>query len=66
MRMAKDVTMAVIILAVGLLMLLGDKFGNPALRTFILEKDIVLRYLFGGICILYGSFRLYRGIKKDY
>jgi hypothetical protein len=23
-------------------------------------------YIFGGLCLLYGGFRIYRGIKKDY
>ncbi len=23
-------------------------------------------YIFGGLCILYGGFRIYRGIKKNY
>jgi hypothetical protein len=23
-------------------------------------------YIFGGVCLLYGGFRIYRGIKKNY
>ncbi len=23
-------------------------------------------YVFGGLCLLYGGFRIYRGIKKNY
>ena len=23
-------------------------------------------YIFGGLCLLYGGFRIYRGIKKNY
>ena len=23
-------------------------------------------YLFGGLCLLYGGFRIYRGVKKNY
>lgn len=23
-------------------------------------------YIFGGLCLLYGGFRIYRGLKKDY
>jgi hypothetical protein len=33
---------------------LGDIFSTP------------FNYIFGGLCLLYGGFRIYRGIKKDY
>ncbi|HUP14279.1 MAG TPA: hypothetical protein VM187_18785 [Niastella sp.] len=33
---------------------LGDIFSAP------------FNYIFGGLCLLYGGFRIYRGIKKDY
>jgi hypothetical protein len=66
MRSLKDITMAVMILMVGIVLLLGDKFGSQALKEFILEKDTLIRYLFGGLCLLYGGFRLFRGIKKDF
>jgi hypothetical protein len=67
MRMIYDVTMAILILGIGILLLLGDKFGVPALKTFLLTRvDSLIRYMFGGISILYGGFRLYRGIKSDY
>lgn len=65
-RTIYDITMALLILAIGVIMLLGDKMGNVALKTFILERDPTIRYLFGGLCVLYGGFRLYRGIKRDY
>ncbi len=66
MRTIYDLTMAILFLAIGLTMLLGDKFGIPALRDFVAGLNPFIRYSFGGICILYGSFRLYRGIKHDY
>jgi hypothetical protein len=28
--------------------------------------DPVMRYLFSGLCLLYGGFRIYRGYKKNY
>ncbi len=33
---------------------LESRFDDPAMKTF------------GGICILYGAFRIYRGYKKNY
>ena len=30
------------------------------------EEDAYLLYLFAGLCILYGGFRVYRGIQKNY
>ena len=62
MRMTYDITMAIIFLGVAIAMLLAEKLKLEQL-AFI---DPVFRYLFGGICLLYGGFRLYRGIKRDY
>ena len=64
MRSMKDIIMAVIILAVGVLMIFGDKFQFT--RVMMANKDPIIKYLFGGLCALYGGFRLYRGIKQDY
>jgi len=66
MRMVYDFTMALLILLMGAVMLFGDKFGNEPMKEFIGSLDVTIRYLFGGLCILYGAFRLYRGIKHDY
>jgi uncharacterized membrane protein len=30
------------------------------------EDDAYLLYLFAGLCILYGGFRVYRGVQKNY
>jgi hypothetical protein len=62
MRMIYDLTMGLLILSMGLLMLFGDRLEI----AFIVELDPVIRYLFGGLCLIYGGFRLYRGIKRDY
>jgi hypothetical protein len=62
MRMVYDLTMGALILGVGLILFFGDRFGLP----IIAELDTVIRYGFGGLCFLYGSFRIYRGIKHDY
>lgn len=66
MRTVYDITMALLILSIGVIMLVGDKLGSETLKNFIADRDITMRYLFGGLCILYGGFRLYRGIKRDY
>lgn len=64
MRAIKDIVMALIILTVGVFMFFGDKFEIT--RTMMSEKDPLIKYLFGGLCALYGGFRLYRGIKQNY
>ena len=62
MRMVYDLTMGALTLGVGLILFFGDRFGLP----IISELDTVIRYGFGGLCFLYGGFRIYRGIKHDY
>ncbi len=66
MRVTYDLTMAILILAIGCLLLFGDKFGSKTLKDFVTGLDPLLRYMFGTLCLLYGGFRLYRGIKQDY
>ncbi|UAY57171.1 hypothetical protein [Arachidicoccus terrestris] len=63
-RSIKDIVMAVLILTVGVLMFFGDKFELT--QAMMADKDPIIKYLFGGLCALYGGFRLYRGIKQDY
>jgi hypothetical protein len=62
LRMIYDFTMAGIILAMGLILFFGNRVG----LDMISELDPVMRYGFAGLCLLYGSFRVYRGIKHDY
>ena len=57
-----DIGRAIVILSVAVVLLLGDLFKFEQ----IMQIDPLLRYMFGGISLLYGSFRLYRGIKADY
>ena len=66
MRMVYNISMGILVLAMAVVMLFGDRLGNDAIEQFISPIDPVLRYLFGGLCLLYGLFRLYRGIKKEY
>ncbi len=62
MRMTYDLTMAVLFLAMAVVMLFAEQLK---LEQFI-SVDPLFRYMFGGICLLYGGFRLYRGIKRQY
>jgi len=62
MRMTYDLVMAVLFLAMAVGMLAAEKLHFEQMIAI----DPVFRYLFGGICLLYGGFRLYRGIKRDY
>ncbi len=65
MRMVKDLTMSIIILAMSFLMFFGNKI--PALQPIMQDKDPMLVNIFGGLCLLYGGFRLYRSItQRDY
>jgi hypothetical protein len=61
--MIYDITMSVVFLGVGIVMFLA-----PYIRLdYVTEMDATMRVLFGGLCLLYGSFRLYRAVnKKDY
>jgi hypothetical protein len=60
--MIYDLTMAILLLGMAMVMLFADKLK---VDRFI-EIDSSFRYMFGAICLLYGGFRLYRGIKSDY
>jgi hypothetical protein len=62
MRTVYNITMGLIIIGIGLVMLFHNKIGLNLFEQF----DPIMIYGFGGLCILYGGFRLYRGIKKDY
>lgn len=62
LRMVYDLTMAILILGVGSLLFFGDRFGLPLIE----DLDTVIRYGFGSLCLLYGSFRVYRALKHDY
>ena len=60
MRMVKDITMALIILGVAVLLFFAPQLG---LR---LKMGDGYRIALGSLFAIYGLFRLYRGIKKDY
>lgn len=65
MRQIKDFVMSVLILLIGLFMFFGNKIN--VLKPIMENKDPLLTSIFGGLCLLYGGFRLYRTItQKDY
>ena len=63
MRMSYDLTIAILLLGMSVLMLFADKLHIEQLAA---KDNEFFRYFFGGLCLLYGSFRLYRGFKRDY
>jgi hypothetical protein len=60
-KKAFEISRAILIIGIGGFLLLGDKYNVP----IVMAIDPILKYGFGGMSILYGSFRLYRGIKGD-
>lgn len=62
MRMIYDLSMAVFILGMAFILLLAEQLKIEQLMMI----DPMYRYLMGSISVLYGGFRLYRGIKRDY
>lgn len=63
MRMSYDITISLLLLGMAVLMLFADKLKIEQLAT---KDNDLFRYFFGGLCLLYGSFRLYRGLKRQY
>ncbi len=57
----RHIVMAVLFIAMGVAMLFTEKLG---LDAYLKEFDPTLRYFFGGICFLYGGFRVFRIIAN--
>jgi len=62
MRRTYDITMAMLILGLAVVLLFGEYWHIERIANI----DKLLRYLMAGISVLYGGFRLYRGIKAEY
>lgn len=60
MRMIYDLTMGLLMGALGSAMILAEKLGFVQ----VLDWGVTMRYSFGAIFLLYGVFRIYRGIKQ--
>ena len=61
MRSVMNYSMGAIYLAVGGFLLFPEKLGFE-----MVAFDATARYIFGGIIVLYGVWRIYRGIRKEY
>jgi hypothetical protein len=60
-RSIMDIGMGFIYAAMGGFFILSRQFGiNIEFPT------APFNYIFGGLCLLYGGFRIYRGFKKNY
>jgi len=62
MRSLKDTAVGVLWILIGIFFLVYRYFNINLFRT----KPSMLDYLIGGLFILYGGWRIYRGYKKDY
>jgi len=60
MRAIMDYGMGIIIFSLGIFFLLSSKLG------FDFNVDDFYRYFFSGLCVVYGTWRVYRGYKKNY
>jgi hypothetical protein len=60
MRAIMDYGMGFLIFMLGVFFIFSRQLG------FNFEVDSFYRYFFAGLCILYGSWRAYRGYKKNY
>lgn len=55
--------MAIVIICVGLTVFFGKYVGLQFVENTGIDKPML--YAFGGLCILYGGFRLYRSLTQD-
>lgn len=62
MRSIMDLGMGVLWTGMGVFLLFIKNF-SPYLA---LQYDENILMMFGGVCVVYGLFRIYRGIKKNY
>jgi hypothetical protein len=59
-RAILDYGMGIIIFGIGILLILAPHIG------LALTIDDTARYIFSGLFLLYGGFRIYRGSRKNY
>lgn len=58
-RSLMDLGMGIIYAVVGGFLFLADRFGMEfPTKPF--------SYIFGALCLVYGGFRIYRGLKRNY
>jgi hypothetical protein len=63
MRALLDYGVGTIIACAGLFFFFRDRFDIPFNQSFVPNT---MDKIFGAICVLYGSWRIYRGYKKNY
>lgn len=63
MRSVMDYTMGVLLIIIGACFLLYDNIG---LEKIFNREHSTLDYIIGGLFIVYGLWRIYRGYKKNY
>ena len=61
MKSIMDLGMGLIYIAVGIMILFANKIGLS--NQFV---ESTMGRIFAGLIILYGLWRMYRGVKKDY
>jgi hypothetical protein len=61
LNMARNIFMACAFLIMGAIMIFPEKLG----ADFLLAYTNLQRYLFGGICLLYGGFRIFRAFVQS-
>lgn len=64
MRSILDYGMGFVIMVIGLFFFFRDKFGKILLNDRF-PPDYIDK-IFGGFCIVYGVWRIYRGYQKKY
>lgn len=62
MRMTYDITIAVLLFGMATIMLFAKQLN---IQQLLEEDNTFFRYFFGGLCLLYGGFRLYRGVSRE-
>ena len=63
MRSIMDYAMGILIVLFGAFLLFRDQLDLDINRRF---KPDDLDKIFGVICLIYGAWRIYRGVKKNY
>jgi hypothetical protein len=59
-RAIMDYGMGMIIFCIGVFFLIAPRLGIS------FNIDDLYRYIFAGLCLVYGIFRIYRGYQKNY
>ncbi len=61
-RSIYNIAMGLLILSIGVIAFFAEKWNLTTLSSY----NPMIRNSFGVLCLLYGGFRLYRGLQKEY